>query len=444
MANGSHGSLERMPGALFRAMGALFLRKKDCSREALARELQEHLETLGVDYHVRTLKRQLTGRVSSVPPEVQGAMRHVLLRANGLQTDLDIENALRAARLRVSPEEREPAYLSPERIVPLVQLWLLFNPTHSRRSLAAVLSERLACRGVQLTVDPLQNILAGRQPLARRKVHDALLALLSAYGIASEADARARWQQQRNNLAAYLQDRVLESADRLVDLARAWKLRTHRPSSRHLAVILQQKLREHGLVLGVHGIQKALYGNAKHVRRALIVEMEGLFLPTKQRERADVPAVQRKDVEGDERGRAAPKQKRVELRAPVAIEADHLTVEHSRTDAQARAQLGRERRELSEAVAVAGYGVGAVAVHVGKRPIAVVLQLEQPLRIVKRVPHATQRERREARDRVRLYRGRCDRASGGAASAANCPATARGRTANRLIPSLTRNCHLHE
>ena len=100
MATGSHGSLERMPGSLFRAMGTLVLQRKDCAREALAYELQEHLETLGIDYHVRTLKRQLTGSVSSVPPEVQGAMRHVLLRANGLRTDLDIDKALRMEMLR--------------------------------------------------------------------------------------------------------------------------------------------------------------------------------------------------------------------------------------------------------------------------------------------------------------------------------------------------------
>src|SRR3990172_6438325 len=137
MVHDSHGSLERTPGALFRAMGALFLLKNpDCSREALARELQEHLRSLGVDYHVRTLKRQLAGSVSSVPTEVQAAMRHVLRRVNGLRTDLDIEEALGAAALWVAPEERQPEYLSTERIIPLVQLWLLFNPTHSRRSLA--------------------------------------------------------------------------------------------------------------------------------------------------------------------------------------------------------------------------------------------------------------------------------------------------------------------
>ena len=129
MANGFHGSLERTPGALFRAMGALLLQKEDCSREALARELKEHLETLGVDYHVRTLKRQLTGSVASVLSEVEGAMRHVLIRANGLRTDLDIEKALGASGLWVPPEDRQPEYVSSERIVPLAQLWLLFNPT---------------------------------------------------------------------------------------------------------------------------------------------------------------------------------------------------------------------------------------------------------------------------------------------------------------------------
>jgi hypothetical protein len=109
MVQGSHGSVERTPGALFRGMGALFLLKKpDCSRERLARELQEHLRTLGVEYHVHTLKRQLAGSVSSVPPEVQAAMRHVLLRVDGLRTDLDIEKALGAAGLWVAPEERQP------------------------------------------------------------------------------------------------------------------------------------------------------------------------------------------------------------------------------------------------------------------------------------------------------------------------------------------------
>ena len=277
MAKSSHGSLERTPGALFRAMGTLVLQKKDCSREALAFELQEHLETLAIDYHVRTIKRQLTGGVSSVPPEVQGAMRHVLLRANGLGTDLDIESALRTARMWVAPEEREPEYLSTGRIVPLAQLWLLLNPTHSKRALASLLSKRLARRGVHLQVDPLQNILGGRQPLSRREVHEELLSLLSAHRIASEAEANARWKERQKDIEDYAQERSLVPADRLVVLARAWKIQQREPSSRHLAVVLQEKLRERGIEIGLHRFQEALDGRAKRVRRLLLVEMEGLL-----------------------------------------------------------------------------------------------------------------------------------------------------------------------
>ena len=277
MANVCHGSPERMPGALFRAVGVLFLQKKDVSREALARELKEHLATLGVSYHVRTLKRQLTGKVASVPPEVQGAMRHLVLKANGLRTEADIEAALLAAGLQVAPEVRQPEYLSSERVVPLAELWLLFNPTDSRRALATLLSERLAHRGVHLNVNALQNILAGRQALARREAHEVLLGLLAAHGIASEDEARARWQRSQAEIAQYAEQRALEPAARLVGLARAWKLRNHQPSSRHLSVILQQKLRQHGIDLGLEQIQKDVNGRFRHVRHALVVEMEGLL-----------------------------------------------------------------------------------------------------------------------------------------------------------------------
>ena len=277
MANVCHGSPERMPGALFRAVGVLFLQKKDVSREALARELKEHLATLGVSYHVRTLKRQLTGKVASVPPEVQGAMRHLVLKANGLPTEVDIEAALLAAGLQVAPEVRQPEYLSSERINPLAELWLLFNPTDSRRALATLLSERLARRGVHLNVNALQNILAGRQALARAEVQEVLLGLLSAHAIASEHEARARWQRSQAEIAQYAEQRALEPAARLVGLARAWKLRNHQPSSRHLSVILQQQLRQHGIDLGLEQIQKAVNGKFKQVRHALVVEMEGLL-----------------------------------------------------------------------------------------------------------------------------------------------------------------------
>ena len=277
MSSGSHGSIERTPGELFRAMGALLVKEKAYSQGALALQLKEHLQTLGVDYHVRTLRRQLTGFVSSVPPEAQTAMRHLLLRANGMRTDLDIETKLRTAGLWIAPENCQAEYISSQRIVPLAQLWLLLNPTRSRRSLATLLSKRLVSRGVRLQSGPLQTMLAGTQSLAKREVYEALFALLADHGITSEEEARAVWQQRQNDIASHAEDRTLELSARLFALARAWKLRTHEPSSRRLATILLEKLRDRGLTLGVLHLQRSVDGKTRYVRRALLLEMEGLL-----------------------------------------------------------------------------------------------------------------------------------------------------------------------
>ena len=277
MSSGSHGSLERTPGELFRAMGALLVKKKAYSRGALARQLKEHLQTLGVDYHIRTLGRQLAGVVSSVPPEAQAAMRQLLFRANGMRTDLDIERELRLADLWIAPEKRQAEYLSSQRIVPLAQLWLLLNPTRSRRSLATLLSKQLVSRGVGLQSGPLQCMLAGTQPLAKREVQEALFALLTAHGITTEDEARALWERRQKDIASYAEDRALEPSMRLFALARTWRVRTHEPSSRRLATILQAKLRDRGLDLCVLHLQRAVDGKTKYVRRALLLEMEGLL-----------------------------------------------------------------------------------------------------------------------------------------------------------------------
>jgi len=194
-----------------------------------------------------------------------------------MRTDRDIERALRGADLWVAPEDRQPEYVSSERIVPLAQLWLLLNPTHSRRSLATHLSKRLARRGVRLQHGPLQNVLAGTQPLAKREVYEALLALLAAHGLASEEDARALWHQRRKDITSYVEDRTLQPAAGLVALAKAWKVLSHEPSSRRLATTLQAKLRDHGLDLCVLHLQRAVDGKTKYVRRALVLEMDGLL-----------------------------------------------------------------------------------------------------------------------------------------------------------------------
>lgn len=268
----------RVPGRLFRGMGVLYLRlKPDSSRESLARDLRDHLRTLGVRYHMRSLKRQLSGDVSTVPASVQQAMHDLLLRDTSLQTAADVEFALWTAGLAVVTDRRRSAYVSTERILPLTQLWLMFNPTRSRRSLAVTLSQRLAGNGIDLKIDVLQVVLAGRQPTARREILEALLGLLTDHGIESESDAVARCTARSQDIAQYAAARRLEPVDRFASLVLTWKVHTRAPSMRRLAFRLKERLSARGLELSVARIQTALAGKTKTVRAALVLEMETLL-----------------------------------------------------------------------------------------------------------------------------------------------------------------------
>ena len=52
------------------------------SKESLARKLCEDLERDGVIYDVRTLKRQISGFIATVPPEVESALAKVAFRGH--------------------------------------------------------------------------------------------------------------------------------------------------------------------------------------------------------------------------------------------------------------------------------------------------------------------------------------------------------------------------
>ena len=67
----SHGSPERVPGTIFRALAVLYRRRHpDLSRGVLALELSGRLASGGIHYRLRTLRRHLSGAVSTIPPEI--------------------------------------------------------------------------------------------------------------------------------------------------------------------------------------------------------------------------------------------------------------------------------------------------------------------------------------------------------------------------------------
>lgn len=270
----SHGSPERVPGAIFRVLAVLYLRRHpDVSRGALARELSRRLASGGIHYHLRTLRRQLSGAVSTVPPEAETAVRQILRERDGLAGEEELERALAASGIEIPHGDRASAHVMVERILPLVQLWLHLNPGKSKRFLASRLANDLGRRGCRSTIDSLQSVLAGRKRRVRRAVHCVLLACLAELGVTSEEEARLRARELQQDILRSLSRRSFVDASRFRQLCRLWQFRRHEPSTRRLGVLLKERLSGLEISASVDHLQTIINGDTRRVRYAFLEAM---------------------------------------------------------------------------------------------------------------------------------------------------------------------------
>lgn len=269
---------ERIPGAAFRAMVARFVEQNPgLSREALARDLRDRLAARGIDYHLRTLKRQISGAVATVPPEVLSTVRAIISEssANGAATNAENQGDL--GELGMDDADALPIYLARERVLPFAELWLYLHPDQSKRALAMRLRSELERLGIRLNIDSLQSILAGKQQLVRREVKDALLAMLQENGIENATQAEARWQEMFQEIRAAHEGRFFENAHKIHEVASEWKIVHKEPSSRKLALNLRQRLAERGIEMGLPHIQKLVDGRAQRVRHTVAAAIEDIL-----------------------------------------------------------------------------------------------------------------------------------------------------------------------
>jgi hypothetical protein len=298
------GSPERVPGALFRALATLFVRGHPAvSRGALARELSQRLAPSGIRYHLRTLRRQLSGAVSTVPPEVEEAMRQILRERDGRTRDEDVERALAASGIEIPQGERSSAHVMVERILPLVELWFHLNPGKSKRFLASRLRNNLGHEARRSTLDSLQSVLAGRKRLVQRAVHRLLLGYLAELGVTSEEEAKVQARELHQDIRRSLRRRSFVDANRFRQLCRLWQFHRHEPSTRRLAVLLKERLPRWGLSASVEHLQTIINGDRRCVRYAFLEAMEEVLreeihdLGNVERELLAAPANER--VEAD-------------------------------------------------------------------------------------------------------------------------------------------------
>lgn len=294
----SHGSPERVPGVLFRGLAVLYLRgHPHVSRGGLAQELSQRLTSGGIHYHLRTLRRQLSGAVSTVPPEVESAMRQMLRERDGLAREEELERALAASGIEIPRGDRASAHVMVERILPLAQLWLHLNPGKSKRFLASRLWNDLGREGGRSAVDWLQSALAGKKRLVQRAVHHVLLACLVELGVTSEEEATARVRELHQDIRRSLRRRSFVDAYRFRQLCRLWQLRRHEPSVRRLAVLLKERLSRWGLSANVKHLEKIINGESGRIRYAFLEAMEDVL----REESRDLPNVERELLRNEQR-----------------------------------------------------------------------------------------------------------------------------------------------
>lgn len=272
------GAVERIPGATFRATVAQFVEKNPgLSREALARELRARLAAIGVEYHLRTLKRQISGAVATVPPEVLNTLRTIISESPNNGEHAGGEKAAMLEKLSVDEADVQPIYVARERVLPFAELWLYLHPDQSKRALAMRLRSELEQFDIRLNIDSLQSILAGKQQLVRREIKDALLAMLQSDGIENAAQAEARWQEMNNEIRTAHEARFFENAHKIHEIAREWKVAYKEPSSRKLAIRLRQKLAEREIEMGLPHIQKLVDGRAHRIRHGMALVIEDIL-----------------------------------------------------------------------------------------------------------------------------------------------------------------------
>jgi len=112
----------------------------------------------------------------------------------------------------------------------------------------------------------LKNADSCRGALARREVREKLLDYLAEDGVGSEAQA-----------LALSQSRGFVGPEKFLPLCRLWQLVHHEPSSRRLALLLQQKMSGQGVAIGLHRLQVLVNGKTRRVRRGLLAALEELL-----------------------------------------------------------------------------------------------------------------------------------------------------------------------
>jgi hypothetical protein len=256
------------------------------SRRFLAARLQARLREAGVAFTLDSLQAILAGTKSRTQRAVYDKLVE-LLGEHGVGSEGE---ALAIARVRsadIALAARGRELVSAARLHGLCQLWRAQHREPSFRGLCLRLQQRLAERGLRLSLPHLQAIASGRVRAVRRSVARVLEQVLR-----EEADAHG--DRRRVERPALVSDFKWIDARLVRELAEEWRARHPGATRRQLALRLAQAVRAMGYSTSHNSIQPLLGGWKKRARgfvhRAMLAELarEARSAPAKCRMRSCV------------------------------------------------------------------------------------------------------------------------------------------------------------
>lgn len=244
----------------------------------LIRELCSSLESKGISYHPRTVKRQLLGNITYIPEALDSA----LLRWVKAKKDPPYSKLLKdyeKAKQELHENEGDKLFVSPDYFHQLANAYLYQHKRLSRRRLAQKLQAELKTKDVSFGLETIQAALSGKTLRIRKALQDQMLALFKSEGQGDPQAIKSLLEKLAGEHGSEIEKVEVGAIPQAVE---AFLIKTKGISKRQFALQTQRKLKEKGYQYHLSSIQSVLEGKTRKTKGVIlkaiqeILQSEGL------------------------------------------------------------------------------------------------------------------------------------------------------------------------
>lgn len=222
----------------------------------LVRDLGEPLEKQGLNYHPRTLKRQLNGKITYVPAGLEHAFEKWIDKKAERYGKTWVKK-IKSVAPQDQSEDDPLIYVPVKNFQNLAQTYLEGHPGLSRRKLALLLQKNLAERNFDVGMEAIQSAVAGKTQRVRRIYEQAL----------AEMVENMPPENERTTPIGFLEYGDATDLPQAVDA-----ILEQNPglSRRKIASLLREELASCDIAMSLNSLQVILSGKTQKTRRIIL------------------------------------------------------------------------------------------------------------------------------------------------------------------------------